>query len=138
MAARSPARARFLGLWTAGWLALLLGLAVVRFGDPAVQWPVLLVPVLWALVALRPRRAARAGRGERRRVADDAWPDEERADQGWAEDRWADDDRWDDGWSTDDGRWEEEPHRWPPPGERTDTVERPAVRRRSDGSDGRW
>ncbi|MGY1723125.1 hypothetical protein [Blastococcus sp. SYSU DS0533] len=137
MAARTPAQARSLGLWTAGWLALFLVLGVVRFGDPAVQWPVLLVPALWALVALRPRRAARTGRAERRRVADDAWPDDERVDDGWAEDRWAEG-RWDDGWPAGDYRADREPHRWPPPGDRTDTVERPAVRRRSDGTDGRW
>jgi hypothetical protein len=52
--------ARMLGLWTAGWLfALLLG-GLLWVGDLSVQWPVLLVPVLWALVAVRPRRAARA------------------------------------------------------------------------------
>ncbi|MGY1984812.1 hypothetical protein ACI792_01140 [Blastococcus sp. SYSU DS0669] len=140
MAARSPSQARFLGLWTAGWLALLLVLGMVRFGDPAVQWPVLVVPVLWALVALRPRRGGRAGR---RAAAE--WPEEERADDRWPEDdRWADD-RWSgqDGWPEDDG-WAHErrrrqgPRHRPPLGERTDTVERPALRRRPEGTDHRW
>ena len=48
---------RALGLWTAGWLAVLLAVGITRLGDWALQWPVLLVPVLWALVALRPRRS---------------------------------------------------------------------------------
>lgn len=48
-----------LGLWTASWLfALLLG-GLLWVGDLALQWPVLLVPALWAVVALRPRRGAR-------------------------------------------------------------------------------
>jgi hypothetical protein len=50
------ARRRRLGLWTAGWLFLFLLVGVIRFGDPSVQWPVLLVPVAWAAVAARPRR----------------------------------------------------------------------------------
>ncbi|UOX99728.1 hypothetical protein [Blastococcus sp. PRF04-17] len=54
--ARDPREARTLGLWTAAWLgALLLGL-LLWLGDLSLQWPVLLVPVLWALVAARPRR----------------------------------------------------------------------------------
>ncbi len=80
--------ARALGLWTASWLfGLLLG-GLLWLGDLSLQWPVLLVPVLWALVAIRPRRTDRAP---------DAW----------------------------------DPI---PPPTRTDTVERPAVRRRQD----RW
>ena len=56
MARRDPRSARLLGLWTAGWLfALLLG-GLLWLGDLSLQWPVLGVPVLWALVALRPRR----------------------------------------------------------------------------------
>ena len=47
---------RVLGLWTAGWLALLLVAGLLWVGDLSVQWPVLLVPVAWALVAVRPRR----------------------------------------------------------------------------------
>jgi hypothetical protein len=55
--ARRPARdRRLLGLWTAGWLALLLVIGLLWVGDLALQWPVLLVPVVWALVAVRPRR----------------------------------------------------------------------------------
>jgi hypothetical protein len=56
---RDPRAARLLGLWTAAWLfAFLLG-GLLRVGNLALQWPVLLVPVLWALVALRPRRRSR-------------------------------------------------------------------------------
>jgi hypothetical protein len=47
---------RLLALWTAGWLAVLLTAGLVWVGDLSLQWPVLLVPVLVALVALRPRR----------------------------------------------------------------------------------
>ena len=72
MARRSPEQARFLGLWTAAWLFALLLAGVLRFGDLRVQWPVLLLPVLWALVALRPRAR---GRGRARARADDPpWP----------------------------------------------------------------
>jgi hypothetical protein len=59
MARRDPREARVLGLWTAGWLAVLLVLGLLWLGDLSVQWPVLAVPVLWALVALRPRRSDR-------------------------------------------------------------------------------
>ena len=48
-----------LGLWTATWLFALLLAGLLRLGDLSVQWPVLLVPVLWALVAIRPRRGSR-------------------------------------------------------------------------------
>ena len=58
MPRRHPAEARLLGLWTAGWLFVLLLAGLLWIGDPGVQWPVLAVPVLWALVALRPRRSA--------------------------------------------------------------------------------
>jgi hypothetical protein len=44
-----------LGLWTAGWLAVLLLAGLLWLGNLAVQWPVLIVPLVWALVALRPR-----------------------------------------------------------------------------------
>ena len=55
--ARSTSRERrLLGLWTAGWLALLLVVGLLWIGDLSVEWPVLLVPVAWALVAARPRR----------------------------------------------------------------------------------
>jgi len=56
MAARSPEEARDLGLWTAGWLAVLLVGGIWWVGDLTVQWPVMLVPLAWALVAVRPRR----------------------------------------------------------------------------------
>ncbi|HLM06521.1 MAG TPA: hypothetical protein VK402_15180 [Blastococcus sp.] len=54
--ARDPREARTLGLWTAAWLGGLLLVGLLWVGDLSLQWPVLLVPVLWALVALRPRR----------------------------------------------------------------------------------
>ena len=44
---------RLLGLWTAGWLGLLLVAGLLWVGDLSLQWPVLLVPVLLALAALR-------------------------------------------------------------------------------------
>jgi hypothetical protein len=96
---RDPRSARLLGLWTAGWLFALLLAGVLRLGDLHVQWPVLLVPVLWALVALRPRRRA---------APHDGASVDDREDDG---DAWDDDDSW-------------EPI---PPAVRTDTVERPAV-----------
>ena len=58
MPRREPGEARLLGLWTAGWLFALLLAGLLWIGDLRVQWPVLAVPVLWALVALRPRRSA--------------------------------------------------------------------------------
>jgi hypothetical protein len=85
MASRDPRWARLLGLWTAAWLFALLLAGLLWVGDLSLQWPVLLVPVLWALVAARPRRASRPP------VAP-----------------------------------------WSPPGRRTDTVERPALRRPGD------
>ncbi|RBY95153.1 hypothetical protein DQ237_15795 [Blastococcus sp. TF02-8] len=116
-----PSRARFLGLWTAAWLAVLLVLGMLRFGDPAVQWPVLLVPALWALVALRPRRGPRpAGARPERRPRRASRADED--DPGRYEDRYED-------------PYEEQPPL--PPGMRTDTVERPALRRQH-GEDDRW
>ena len=50
------ARDRTLGLWTAGWLAVFLLAGLLWLGDLGLQWPVLLIPLLWALVAARPRR----------------------------------------------------------------------------------
>jgi hypothetical protein len=47
---------RLLGLWTAGWLAVLLLAGLRWVGDLSVQWPVLVVPLVWALIAARPRR----------------------------------------------------------------------------------
>jgi hypothetical protein len=55
VARRDPHEARMLGLWTAGWLAVLLLAGLLWLGNLAVQWPVLLIPVLWAVVAIRPR-----------------------------------------------------------------------------------
>jgi hypothetical protein len=52
----TPEERRLLGLWTAGWLALLLLVGLLWFGDISLEWPVLLVPLAWALVAVRPRR----------------------------------------------------------------------------------
>ncbi|WP_116449813.1 hypothetical protein [Blastococcus litoris] len=59
MSRHDAREARMLGLWTASWLFVLLLAGLLRVGDLSVQWPVLLVPVLWALVALRPRRSSR-------------------------------------------------------------------------------
>jgi hypothetical protein len=100
---RDPQRARVLGLWTAGWLAVFLIGGLLWLGEVSLQWPVLLVPVLWAVVALRPRRA-----GSRRAAQQHGW------DDGWEESAHEDDD------------WPPEPP--PVPGYRTDTVERPVVR----------
>jgi fatty acid desaturase len=52
---RDPRTARLLGLWTAVWLGVLLFAGLLWVGDLSLQWPVLVVPVVWALVALRPR-----------------------------------------------------------------------------------
>ena len=78
MSRRDPLRARVLGLWTAGWLAVFLVGGMVWLGEPTVQWPVLAVPVLWALVALRPRRSGqRDARDDGSWEAeDDDWPPE--------------------------------------------------------------
>ena len=90
---------RALGLWTAGCLAVLLALGIARLGDWALQWPVFVVPLVWALVALRPRR--RAHRHDAEEDAPSYWDEP--------------------------GHWGEEgdPHR---PPLRTDTVEAPWVR----------
>ena len=54
---RRPAgEERALGLWTAACLTLFLVVLVLWIGDLSLQWPVLAVPVLWAVVAARPRR----------------------------------------------------------------------------------
>ncbi len=91
-----------LGLWTAGWLAVLLLVGLVWVGDLSLQWPVLGIPVLWALVALRPRR-------------------------GGSLDRDDDEDDWEP-IPPPDRSWQQDPH--PDLGYRTDTVERPALRNR--------
>jgi hypothetical protein len=69
MVRRTPQQSRTLGLWTAAWLFALLLVLLLWLGDVALQWPVLLVPVLWALVAMRPRRR---GQGPQRRPVDPA------------------------------------------------------------------
>ena len=51
MSRRPAAHLRLLRLWTAGCLAVLLVLGVSWLGDWSLQWPVLLVPALWALSA---------------------------------------------------------------------------------------
>jgi hypothetical protein len=55
MARRDPRAARTLGLWTSSWLAVLLVAGLLWLGDLSVQWPVLVIPLVWALIALRPR-----------------------------------------------------------------------------------
>ncbi|KQS68408.1 hypothetical protein [Modestobacter sp. Leaf380] len=54
---RTARERRVLGLWSAACLALFLVLGLLWVGDLSLQWPVLVVPVVWALVAARPRRA---------------------------------------------------------------------------------
>jgi hypothetical protein len=61
MARHDAREARTLGLWTAAWLGGLLLAGLLWVGDLSLQWPVLLVPVAWAAVAVRPRRRAREG-----------------------------------------------------------------------------
>ncbi len=77
MPRRDPREARALGLWTAGWLFALLLAGLLWIGDPGVQWPVLAVPVLWALVALRPRGGRSTARRPERYRDRDAWPPED-------------------------------------------------------------
>ncbi|MCW2742756.1 MAG: hypothetical protein JWR45_3178 [Blastococcus sp.] len=60
MTYRDPRAARLLGLWTAAWLFGLLLAGLLWVGDLSLQWPVLLVPLLWAVVAARPRRGSQA------------------------------------------------------------------------------
>lgn len=97
MSRRTPGPARFLGLWTAGWLFVLLLLGVLRFGDLRVQWPVLLIPLLWALVALRPRRGSGEGRQAQGRAPGEDDPDADDPDAdddpGWYRDDLADEPR---------------------------------------------
>lgn len=61
MARRSPREVRLLGLWTAGWLAVLLLIGLAWVGSWSLQWWVLLVPVLWAAVVLLRARGRREG-----------------------------------------------------------------------------
>ncbi len=51
MSPRPAGERRALGLWTAGCLAVLLVLGIAWVGDWSLQWPVLVVPLLWALSA---------------------------------------------------------------------------------------
>ncbi len=46
-----------LGLWGAACLLVFLVAGLLWVGDLGLQWPVLLVPLLWAAVAARPRRS---------------------------------------------------------------------------------
>ncbi len=59
----TPREKRLLGLWSATTLAVFLVLGLRWVGDLTVQWPVLAVPVVWALLAVRPRRAERSRLG---------------------------------------------------------------------------
>src|SRR3954468_9491572 len=58
MAGRDPRESRILGLWTAGWLAVMLVAGLLWIGDLSVQWPGVLVPLPGALLAPRPRPGA--------------------------------------------------------------------------------
>jgi hypothetical protein len=79
VARRPPRQKRLLGLWTAVWLAVLLLAGLLVAGDVRVQWPVFAVPLLWALVAVRPRRGGYGpGRRDREDDLDDVpgfWDD---------------------------------------------------------------
>jgi hypothetical protein len=66
VARRTACEARVLGLWTAGWLAVLLLIGLAWVGNWRVEWPVLLVPVVWALVVLVRGRRSHGPRGGRR------------------------------------------------------------------------
>ncbi len=99
MSRRPAGQRRLLRLWTATWLAVLLAVGVSRLGDWSVQWPVMLVPLLWALSAVLVRP-------DRRRYV------EEHDEPSY----WDGPDHW-----GDDG----DPYR---PQGRTDTVEAPWVR----------
>ncbi|MGY1741805.1 MULTISPECIES: hypothetical protein [unclassified Blastococcus] len=82
MMRHGPAEARLLGLWTAGCLFVLLLAGILWVGDLALQWPVLAVPVLWALVAARPRRGAVRPLPPPDPRAQPAWPDRPGGDDG--------------------------------------------------------
>ena len=108
----------FLSGWPAWLLCLLIVLAVAGLAGVIQrrrtrgEAPGLTTRRVWALWALGPRR---------RGAADGDRYDEE---PGYWDDDTGDDDRWDDdGWDAPLG---------PRPGERTDTVERPALRRPSE------
>lgn len=61
---RPPREARFLGLWTAGWLAALLVIGLLWVGNLPLELPVLVVPLVWALVAVRRRGRVPSRRDE--------------------------------------------------------------------------
>src|SRR4051794_26662486 len=73
---RTAREAGLLGLWTASWLFVVLLVLLAWLGDLALQWPVLLVPVAWAALAVR---RVRRGRAALRRPGDAAgpWPPDE-------------------------------------------------------------
>ena len=56
MSRRPAAERRSLGLWTAAWLAAFLLGGLLWVGQVAGEWLLLLVPAVWALVAVRPRQ----------------------------------------------------------------------------------
>ncbi len=122
MARRDPAEARLLGLWTAGWLFALLLAGLVWIGDLRVQWPVLAVPVLWALVALRPRRRHDS------RYGDSRYGDS-RYDSRYGDSRY-------------DSRYDDDLAGWPPPddgpGRLPPTRQLPASRPLPRPPDSRW
>lgn len=126
MSRRPPRDARFLGLWTAGWLAVLLVAGLLLAGDLTLQWPVLAVPLLWALIALRPRRRRWAERD------DDAgfWTadrDGEPPDDGPAGDE-----RQADEWSVPERRVEPPIRDWQPPPPTRETQVLPPLPPRGD------
>jgi hypothetical protein len=55
---RTASEKRVLGLWSAACLLVFLVVLLLWVGDLALQWPVLLLPVLWAAMSLRPRRGS--------------------------------------------------------------------------------
>lgn len=61
MARRTPRESRWVGLWTAAWLAVLLLIGLAWVGVWSLQWWVLLVPAIWAGVALARGRGRRGG-----------------------------------------------------------------------------
>jgi hypothetical protein len=74
---RTPQQSRFLGLWSASWLFVLLLALLLWIGDLRVQWPVLLVPVVWALAAVLRGGRGRSAAVRRPPADDDFWPPED-------------------------------------------------------------
>ena len=54
---RTGREKRVLGLWGAACLLVFLLVGLLWVGDIGLQWPVLAVPLVWAAVAVRPRRS---------------------------------------------------------------------------------